>query len=300
MSHIKHAALKVALLNAALLGVALPAQPAEAQIRASERGSVSQTIDGTTLALDYSRPSVRGRTLFGELVPWEVVWTPGANWATTFEADRSVKLNGVDVPAGRYSVWMIPREGDWTLSLDPDPELFHFQKPDSTSDQIHVAVRPEPRPHREMLTWSFPTVSGDAGVLELHWGTTGVPVRVVVQPTEPVALDADERAQYVGSYEMAIGPVPGWDPSGRFEVFEEDGMLRGRLPFPFHEGDELDFDLIPAGVDRFSPGLYRDGTLFNVEPSVTFEFDLEEGRAAAVRIRGVEGSVFGEGGRAGR
>lgn len=279
--------------------VTITAVPAAAQIRASERGSVSQTVDGTTVTVDYSRPSARGRDLFGDLVPFGGVWTPGANWATTLETNRDIRLNGVEVPAGKYSVWMIPREGDWTLTLDGNPELFHFQKPDSAEGQIHVVVRPEERPHTEMLTWSFPRVSGDAAVLELRWGTTAVPVRVVVQPTEAVALGPGERRSFVGSYELSLVEGIGWPTEASFRVFEEAGVLRGRLPFPVHPGDELTFDLIPAGIDRFSPGLYRDGTLFNVEPGVTFEFERSGEEASAVRIRGAEGSVFGRGQRNG-
>ncbi|NIP81172.1 MAG: DUF2911 domain-containing protein [Gemmatimonadetes bacterium] len=272
--------------------------PATAQIRASESGRVAQTVDGTTLEIAYSRPSARGRALFGELVPWDVVWTPGANWATTLETDRDIRLNGVAVPAGKYTVWMIPREGPWTLTLNPNPKLFHFQKPDSTDEQIHVAVEPEPAPHREMLTWSFPAVSGDGAVLEMAWGETRIPVGVVVQPTRPVTLTAEERAPYLGHYAMKMVEGIGWPEDGPLEVFEKDGMLRARWPFPFHPGDELEFDLVPAGPDRFSAGLYRDGELFNVEPGGTFEFDVDDdGSSTYVRLRGIEGSVFGQGPR---
>ena len=262
----------------------------------------AQTVDGTTLTLEYSRPSARGRDLFGGVVPWGAVWTPGANWSTTLSVTRDVRLNGVAVPEGKYSVWMKPRDaGAWTVSLDRNAELFHFQKPDSTAEQIHVPVTPEPGPHREMLTWSFPAVSGDGAVLELAWGATTVPIRVVVQPTKPVTLAAEDRALYLGAYDMAFAPIPGWHSEARLELREVDGVLRGRLPFPIHPGDELEFDLVPAGPNRFSAGLYHGGELFNVEPGFTLEFDVDEdrGAATAVRVRGIEGSVFGEGVAAG-
>lgn len=287
----------ISVSAATVLAFASPAGAA-AQIRASEAAVVSQTVDGTVLTLEYSRPSARGRDLFGALVPWDGVWTPGANWATTLEASGDVRLNGVEVPAGTYSVWMIPREGPWTLTLNPDVELFHFQKPDSTGEQIHVAVEPATGPHAEMLTWSFPTVVGDAAVMAMEWGTTTVPVNVTVQASK-IAIPAEERARYVGSYDLEVVEGIGWPTSARLEVFEEGERLRGRLPFPFHPGDEPAFDMVPAGTDRFSPGLYRDGALFNVEPGATFEFDIEADRGVRVRIRGAEGSVFGEGPRAG-
>ena len=118
-----HPRARSALLALALLAAA--PSVAAPQIRGSEWASVSQTLDGTTLTVEYHRPAARGRPLFGSLVPWDRVWTPGANWATTFQADRDVRLNGVEVPAGTYSVWRIPRPGPWTLTLEPQllPEI---------------------------------------------------------------------------------------------------------------------------------------------------------------------------------
>lgn len=290
---------RAAVIVAALIPFLADAAPAFAQIRASERASVSQTLDGTALTLTYSRPSVRGRKLFGALVPWGVVWTPGANWATTLETNRDILIEGTAVPAGRYSVWMIPREDRWTVSLDPDPDLFHFQKPDSSDQEIQFSVEPETAAHVEMLTWSFPAVTGDGAVVAMRWGTASIPLRVVAQPTQAPALSDEARRPIVGRYDMSFAPGIGWPLEGVLEVVERDGRLRGRLPFSIHPGDELEFDLVPAGRDRFSPGLYRNGALFNIEMSITFEFQVDDGhRAAAVILRGIEGSTFAEGARA--
>ena len=281
------------------LGLLIPTE-GSAQIRASERSVVSQTLDGTTVTIEYSRPVARGRPLFGGVGPGNVVWTPGANWATTLRADRDIRLNGVEVPEGEYSVWMIPREGQWTLTLDSDPEIFHFVKPDSTADQIHIAVDPEEGPHVEMLTWSFPMVRGDAAVLAMQWGSTVAPVQVLAQPTEPVQLTAEQRAPYLGSYDLTIVPGVGWPESARMEVWEQDGTLVAYLPFPVHPGDELEFDMVPAGIHRFSPGLYREGTLFNIEMGVTLEFDVPDEWAGGVVLRGIEGTAFATGRRVAR
>ena len=89
------------------LALAFPLAHAGAQM-ASEKGSVTQTVDATTITIEYSRPVARGRNPFPDVVRWGRMWTPGANWATTFEVDKNVHLNGVDVPKGKYSVWMIP------------------------------------------------------------------------------------------------------------------------------------------------------------------------------------------------
>ena len=286
------------LCATAILCLAIPGT-ASSQIRASELGVVAQTLDGTTITVEYSRPTARGRELFGAIVPWGIVWTPGANWATTFETNKDLRLGGVDVPAGRYSVWMIPRADQWTLTLNPNAEIFHFVKPDSASDQIHIAVEPQEAPHIEMLTWSFPAVSGDGAVLTLHWGTTSVPVQVLVEPTRPMAVDPDERAVYMGSYDVEILPGIGWPTEATLTVSEKDGKLVAHLPFSLHPGDEFDFDLVPAGTLRFNPGLYRDGRLFNIEMGLSFEFEAPDGPATGVVMRGIEGTACGKGERSG-
>ena len=288
---------RYAVALAALLGLQL-AQPAEAQIRGSEKGSVSQTIDGTTITVEYSRPTARGRDLFGALVPWDIVWTPGANWATTLETDKDIQINGVEVAAGAYSVWMTPRQGTWTLTLNDNPEFFHFQKPDPSLGKYNIDIEAESANHMEMLTFTFPHVSGDAATLAFHWGETMVPMDILVEPSQPVILTADERAQFIGTYALSeIAPIPGWTPEAELRITEgEDGMLRGWMSFTIHPEDANDFDMIPAGMNRFSPGLYQQGKLFNVEPAVAFEFELgDDGKAATVVLRGGEGSAFGKG-----
>jgi hypothetical protein len=271
--------------------------PATAQIRASERGSVTQTIDGTTITLDYARPSARGRELFGEVVPWNVVWTPGANWATTLETDKDIRINGVDVAAGAYSVWMIPRESRWTMTLNAETEYFHFQKPDSALGAYQIELEPTRGHHVEMLTWRFPSVTGDAAVLELAWGEARVPMQVLVEPTAAVALPPEDRSLYLGSYALEIVPGVDWPLQAEMRVWEgAEGVLRGWMSFPFHPGDELEFDLIPAGRDRFHAGLYRGGRLFNVETGVSFEFHPDDAESPLV-LRGIEGSPFGVGTR---
>jgi Protein of unknown function (DUF2911) len=275
------------------------ANPADAQIQASERAMVSQTIDGTTLTLDYARPQVRGRDLFGGIVPWNVVWTPGANWATTLEVDNDVTLNGVAVPAGKYSVWAIPREDEWLMMLNPDPKIFHFMKPDSSQATVHIPSTPEQGEHAEMLTWAFSQVRGDFGTLEFRWGDTAVPLHVQVQPTRP-AITTEEIAMYVGTYDMTVVPAyPSWPADATLEVFEENGRLRGRMSFTIHPVDDEVFDVVPMGGSRFNPGLYRAGEFFNVEMGVGFDFTLGSDRADGFQFIAGNGMVLGEGIRTG-
>src|SRR5689334_19977538 len=115
---------------------------ASAQALASPFSTISQKIDSTTITLEYYRPSVRGREVFGRLVRWGQVWTPGANWATTLEVDRDVKIEGQPLPRGKYSIWMIPaaKPQPWTVVFNRSARRFHVVRPDSTEDQLRVQI----------------------------------------------------------------------------------------------------------------------------------------------------------------
>ena len=281
-----------AVLSAAALGAALTSAPAAAQVRASEEGTVSQTVDGTTISLAYSRPVARGRTgLFGELVPWGHTWTPGANWATTITVSRAIRVNGQPLPEGTYTVWMVPREeGAWSVVFHTDERRFHTQRPEAgEGEALRVEAEPEAGVHMEALTWYFPVVTRDGAVLRMHWGETIVPLRVTVEPSRSVALPEEDRRPYLGAYRMWFGSDED-APEYEVTVFEADDRLRARIE-PAVAGVDAEFDLIPASArpsrdHRFNAGWYQDGELFDVDPEVTLTFDVEGGRAAGFTLEG--------------
>lgn len=83
--------------------------------KASPEEMVTFKMDGLTMIVNYSRPSKKGRVIFGELVPYGKVWRTGANEATTFEVDKAIKVGGLPLPAGKYTLWSIPEAGSWTV-----------------------------------------------------------------------------------------------------------------------------------------------------------------------------------------
>jgi hypothetical protein len=163
----------------------LPAR-AGAQVHVSQHGTVSQQIAGTTITIEYDRPTARGRTLFGDggIVHSGDLWTPGANWATTFQADHDVRIDAHPLPKGKYSMWMIPQAAPapWTLVFAKTARRFHTRPPDASDEQLRVTVRPEQGAHMEALAWYFPTVAPDSATLRMHWGTTVVPIPISVTP----------------------------------------------------------------------------------------------------------------------
>lgn len=136
----------------------------------SPRDSLRTTVAGATITIDYSRPSRRGRVIFGRVVPWNEVWRTGANQATRFTTDRALDFGGVVVPAGSYSMLTVPGPTAWRLVLnapganagaayDPARDLFH----------LPMTVTSLPR-SVEQLTITV-TQEGGAGRLRIQWDT---------------------------------------------------------------------------------------------------------------------------------
>ena len=148
---------------------------------ASQRGRVDQTVAFTDISVVYGRPVARGRTLFGDsaLVKWDAIWHPGADSATRVTFSHDVKLDGRDVKAGEYSVWLIPRaDRPWTFILNRSAHVFHIPYPGERSDALRMDVVPERGSHMETLAFYFPVVLRDEAVLRIHWGETIIPVRI--------------------------------------------------------------------------------------------------------------------------
>jgi hypothetical protein len=145
----------------------------------SQRASVSQTVAFTEFVVAYGRPVARGRTLFGELVPWERIWHPGADSATLVSVSRDVEVEGKLLAAGEYSLWLLPRErGNWTVIFSRAARVFHQPYPGSANDALRVDVAPELTAHMETMAIYFPLVVREEAVMRIHWGEVAVPIRI--------------------------------------------------------------------------------------------------------------------------
>jgi hypothetical protein len=270
-----------------------------AQGLASPFGSVTQKVDSTTITVSYYRPSVRGRNIFGVLVRWGVTWTPGANWATTFDIDHDVSFEGRRLPKGKYSMWMIPadRPDSWTVILNRSAQRFHTQKPDPSDDQLRLKLPVDSAPHFELLTFSFPVVSHTGATLEFHWAGTVLPMRIEFGITQG-GTAAHPWSSYVGSYELRDAR----DPAGkafRYDITERGNALWVHTtPDVVEEGLDVEFDLAPAGGDSFHPREYKNGKLVGTELDELISFKLAGNRATGFEIRGIaEAKLLGRGTR---
>ncbi len=172
------AAVVPALVIAATLSVV---EPASAQPQASQHGAVSQIVNTTTIALEYDRPVLRGRSVFGDLLDYDAVWTPGANVATWIDFSRPVRVNGDPLAAGRYGIWTIPHEnGPWEWIFVSDWDTHHSFYP-MESEALRVTASPEPSSHMEVLAFYFPVVGPYETTLRFHWGEIVVPFQIEVE-----------------------------------------------------------------------------------------------------------------------
>jgi len=260
---------------------------ATAQIRASEIGTMSQIIDGTKIIIEYSRPRARGRDpLFGHVVQWNEVWTPGANWATTFETSKNITLNGVPVPTGKYSVWMVVRQdGNWTTVLEPKVHIYHEYPPDSSGQQVRIATKVTQAPFAEILTWSMPALSATGGTLAMHWGTTLVPIAVAVEPSLRMTMSPSDAAPYLGSYTYTERTGADSGKTRTLTVTYEDSTLKGR--YTPEDDYWRKFALIRIAPDWFAPGVYDEkGQIYEVyKPEFTLEFKVVGGKAVSLEMR---------------
>ena len=153
---------------------------AQAGIPFSQHGSVSQRIGFTDITIEYNRPVARGRRLFGGggLVKWGRVWHPGADSATTISLSTGVLIEGRSLAAGSYTLWTIPDSTQWTVIFSRALHVFHHPYPGDSLDVLRVSVTPQPAQHMEVLAFYFPVVGPDSATLQLHWGTTAVPIRI--------------------------------------------------------------------------------------------------------------------------
>jgi DUF2911 family protein len=169
-------------VKAALLIVCLAAgatrSPWAQTGRKSQHGTLTQRVADAEVRIVYNRPVARGRELFGGIVPYGKEWDPGADEATTIAFSTDVLFGGARLPAGTYSVWVVPMErGPWTFILSVAADVFHTPYPKG-NDALRIPVTPQRGSHMETLAFYFPVVDADSAVLSLHWGTTVLPIPI--------------------------------------------------------------------------------------------------------------------------
>lgn len=143
------------LLIAVFLSASAYAQTPKPRVSPPE--SVTGKIGDATIVIHYSSPSVKGRKIWGELVPYDKVWRAGANEATTFETDKDIKIGDKLLPAGKYGFFLVPGENStWVTAFNKVPNQWGAFKYDETQDQLRVNISATPlSTQQEMLIYKI-------------------------------------------------------------------------------------------------------------------------------------------------
>jgi len=160
-------------LKPLLLILALAWLPLGAQARIfpelSPEAVVSLTIGPTPITIEYHRPAVRGRSIWGALVPYGQVWVTGANEATRIRFPDPVKVNGTPVPAGTYALFTIPGQDLWTVILSRRARQSGAWEYQAQEDQLRFEVRPKAVSFQEWLTIEMTPSSRQSAYVDLFW-----------------------------------------------------------------------------------------------------------------------------------
>jgi hypothetical protein len=146
---------------------------------ASPPGEASVKFDdGNTVTIKYSRPSMRGRKIYGELVPYGQVWRTGANAATSLTTSANLDVGGTNVPAGNYTLYTLPGESSWQLIINKQTGQWgteYQQGQDLARIPMKVAKLASPM---ETFTISLDKTGAKAATLKFDWELTGASVNI--------------------------------------------------------------------------------------------------------------------------
>lgn len=168
------------------------AQPAPVVPAPSPAARADATVGLTNFSIEYSSPGVKGRKVWGTVVPMDKVWRAGANAPTKLTASREFTFGGKKVPAGSYSLLMIPGKANWSVMLSSDPGA-NQNSYDTKKEVARASVKPETMPSsRERLTYIFSDATDDSVKLDLEWEKTRIriPISVDTKTHVQAAIDA--------------------------------------------------------------------------------------------------------------
>ncbi len=155
--------------------------------RASPHATVLQTLGMTDISIDYHRPAVRGRTIWGGLVPWDQVWRAGANENTVITFSDDVIVEGNPLAAGRYGLHMIPHENaDWDIIFSHQANAWGSFSYDEAEDALRFQVAPEEAPYVDRLSYTFDDPMNTDTDIALNWENLRVYFAVEVEMQDVV------------------------------------------------------------------------------------------------------------------
>jgi len=148
---------------------------AQAQPKPSPPAEVTAKVNGTDVTINYSQPAVKGRSIWGDLVPYDAVWRAGANEATWIEVSEDVEIEGQTLKAGKYSIFAIPGKEEWTIIFNSTWEQWGAYEYDESKDALRVTVKSASIPAaNERLTYNI----NKNGNVDLIWDKLKVTFKI--------------------------------------------------------------------------------------------------------------------------
>ncbi len=181
--------------------------------RPSQHAVVTQRVGITDITVNYHRPLVNGRKIWGGLVPYGQVWRAGANENTTIAFSDPVTIEGKPLPKGTYGLHMIPGEKEWTVIFSKNSTSWGSFTYDQAEDAQRVTVKPEPADLHEALAYDFDDVKSDSATVTLRWEKLAVPLKVGVNTNEIVQASLHNQLRGLAQYTWF-----GWDDAATYLV----------------------------------------------------------------------------------
>jgi len=192
--------LLLATVSIAILMMAVPFGSAQSALldlpRASQHARVMQRLGITDITINYHRPLVKGRKIFGGLEPYGKPWRAGANENTIIEFSDAVTVEGKPLAKGVYGLHMIPGESDWTVIFSRNSSSWGSFSYDQAEDALRVTVKSHPDEMHEALTYDFDDLQPNSTVISMKWDKIAVPFKVEVNT--PQVVDASLKNQLRG------------------------------------------------------------------------------------------------------
>ena len=212
--------------------------------QASPSATVKERVGVTAVDIEYGRPSVKGRKIFGGLVPYGEVWRTGANAATKLVLGTEVTFGGSQVPAGTYALFTIPETGEWTVILNKAEGQWGSYAYDAKNDVVRVKVKPVALTESvETMTIGLGDLRDDSATLNITWDKTRVPVKLqtnlvaVLVPQIEAAMAGPgkkpyfDAAMFYYAHDLDLKKAVGWmdeatkEQPDAFWIFYRKGLI---------------------------------------------------------------------------
>jgi hypothetical protein len=205
--------------------------------RPSPDATVTQIVGVTEVSIDYSSPGVKGREIWGGLVPFGEVWRTGANEVTSITFSDPVKVNGNDLPAGTYGIHTIPGESEWEFIFSKDTKVDDGSNYDPSKDALRIKVKPAEHHFMERMTFLFTDVTDKSVNVNLVWDKLLVSFKIETNTNENFLSEVYWNTRVKAQLQYKLGMKD--DAISTMEKAVDLGSKMDSVPFDYDNMKKL-------------------------------------------------------------